>query len=96
MVFSTKYEPMHPLVERWETWTRLKQKFFGYEIDVPSGAAARILGGRIVFAEERKGQRVAVIEMERNREIFNAAIPGRKNTVASTALRPASSGTNGF
>ena len=71
LVFSTKYEPAHPLLDRWETWTRLKQKFFGYERDLPAGAAARILGGRIVFSEERKGQRVAVIELEKG-EIFNA------------------------
>jgi hypothetical protein len=71
LVFSTKYEPAHPLLERWETWSRLKQRFFGYERDLPSAAAARILGGHIVFAEERKGQRVAVIEMEKS-EILNA------------------------
>jgi hypothetical protein len=44
----------------------MKQKFFGYVRDLPAGAAARILGGHIVFSEERKGQRVAVIEMEKN------------------------------
>jgi hypothetical protein len=71
LVFSTKYEPAHPLLERWETWTRMKQEFFGYVRDLPAAAAARILGGRIVFTEERKGQRVAVIEMEKN-EFVNA------------------------
>lgn len=70
-VFSTKYEPSHPLLERWETWTRLKQRFFGYERDLPAAAAAQILGGRIVFSEGRRGQRVAVIQME-NSEILNA------------------------
>jgi len=71
LVFSTKYEPAHPLLERWGTWTRLKKRFFGYERDLPAGAAARILGGRIVFSEERKGQWVALIEMEKT-EILNA------------------------
>jgi hypothetical protein len=71
-VFSTKYEPRHPLLERWETWTQLKRKFFGYERDLPSAAAAQIVGGHIVFSEERKGQRVAVIELERGQEIINA------------------------
>ena len=32
---------------------------------LPPAAAAQILGGRVVFAEERKGQWVAVIEMKR-------------------------------
>jgi hypothetical protein len=71
LVFSTKYEPAHPLLERWQEWTKIKQRFFGYERDLPPGAAARILGGRIVFSEERKGQWVAVIEMERA-EFLNA------------------------
>ena len=71
LVFSTKYEPAHPLLDRWSKWTELKHRFFGYERDLPSAAAARILGGHIVFSEERKGQRVAVIEMEKG-EILNA------------------------
>jgi hypothetical protein len=71
LVFSTKYEPAHPLLERWEIWTKLKQQFFGYERDLPAAAAARILGGRIVFSEQRQGQRVAVLEMEKA-EILNA------------------------
>ena len=71
LVFSTKYEPAHPLLGRWQVWTEMKQRFFGYERDLPPGAAARILGGRIVFLKERKGQWVAVIEMEKG-EILNA------------------------
>jgi hypothetical protein len=71
LVFSTKYEPPHPLLERWAKWTELKHRFFGYERDLPSAAAAQILGGKIVFSEERKGQRVAIIEMKQE-EIFNA------------------------
>jgi len=71
LVFSTKYEPPHPLLERWEKWTELKHRFFGYERDLPAAAAAQILGGHIVFSEQRKGQRVAVIEMEKS-EIENA------------------------
>ena len=70
-VFSTKYEPPHPLLERWTKWTELKHRFFGYERDLPAAAAAQILGGRIVFAEEHKGQRVAVIEM-RQEQILDA------------------------
>ena len=70
-VFSTKYEPRHPLLDRWDMWIQLKKRFFGYERDLPSAAAAQVLGGRIVFAEERHGQRVAVIEMEQA-QVFNA------------------------
>jgi hypothetical protein len=85
LVFSTKYDPPHPWLERWldrpdsasgkgalaknslaKKWTDLKQRFFGYHRDLPPAAAAQILGGRIVFAEERKGQWVAVIEMKKD------------------------------
>ncbi len=71
LVFSTKYEPAHPLLDRWQIWTDLKRRFFGYHRDLPPEAIARILGGRVVFPEERNGQWVAVIEMEQS-EIQNA------------------------
>jgi Dolichyl-phosphate-mannose-protein mannosyltransferase len=71
LVFSTKYEPRLSLLERWPRWNELKRRFFGYHRDLPPEAAARILGGRIVFSEERKGQWIAVIEMEQS-EIVNA------------------------
>ena len=70
-IFSTKYEPRRPLLDRWKTWIELKRGFFGYHRDIPPAAAAQLLGGHIVFAEERKGQWVAVIEMERD-EMQNA------------------------
>ncbi len=72
-VFSTKYEPSHPLLDRWKPWEELKRRFFGFHRDLPPGAAAHILGGRVVFSEERKGQWVAVIEMERE-EMQNAEL----------------------
>ena len=74
LVFSTKYEPPNPLMDRWKMWTNLKRRFFGFHRDVPPAVAARILGGHIVFSEKRKGQWVAVIEIERA-EILNAHIP---------------------
>jgi len=71
LVFSTKYEPARPLLDRWQTWTDLKRRFFGFHRDLPPAAAAQILGGHVVFSAERKGQWVAVIEMEQP-EFFNA------------------------
>jgi hypothetical protein len=75
LVFSTKYEPEMSLIDRWsaamgqrwlgEKWFDIKRRFFGYHRDLPPAATAQILGGRIVFSEEHKGQWVAVIEMER-------------------------------
>jgi len=71
LVFSTKYDPPHPLLQRWKKWEDLKGRFFGFHRDLPPEAAERILGGTIVFSEERKGQWIAVIEMQRS-EIQNA------------------------
>jgi hypothetical protein len=72
-VFSTKYEPAHSLGDRWHAWLDLKRRFFGFHRDVPPAAAAQILGGHVVFSEERKGQWIAVIEMDRE-EILNARL----------------------
>jgi hypothetical protein len=71
LVFSTKYDPPHPLLQRWKKWEDLKGRFFGFHRDLPPEAAARILGGHVVFSEERKGQWIAVIELEES-EIRNA------------------------
>ena len=71
LVFSTKYEPARPLLDRWKMWVDLKRRFFGYHRDLPPAAVAKILGGRVVFSEERKGQWIAVIEMQQG-EILNA------------------------
>jgi hypothetical protein len=66
LVFSTKYEPARPLLAHWKRWEELKTRFFGFHRDLPPAAVAQILGGRIVFSEARKGQWVAVVEMERS------------------------------
>ena len=72
-VFSTKYEPAHPLLDRWKVWEELKSRFFGFHRDLPPTAVARILGGKVVFSEQRKGQWVAVIEIEQS-ELQNAKV----------------------
>ncbi len=79
MVFSTKYEPAHPLVDRWKKWVDLKRRFFGFHRDLPPAVAAQILGGRIVYSQERQGQWIAVIEMEKEemRDARNESTPQR-------------------
>lgn len=88
LVFSTKYEPGYPLLERWMAsshpsewrasvfahWQAWKRRFFSYHRDLPPQTAAQILGGRIVFSETHKGQWVAVVEMEKQ-EILDAENP---------------------
>jgi Dolichyl-phosphate-mannose-protein mannosyltransferase len=65
LVFSTKYEPGPAPWDRWRRWTELKSRFFGFHRDLPPAAAAQILEGHIVFSEQRQGQWIAVIEIER-------------------------------
>jgi 4-amino-4-deoxy-L-arabinose transferase-like glycosyltransferase len=71
LVFSTKYEPRHSLLANWSAWQRIKTRYFGYHRDVPPAAAAQLLGGEIVYSDERKGQWVAVIEMQQIIEAKN-------------------------
>jgi hypothetical protein len=67
LVFSTKYQPPHPLlgIENWDAWRRIKEKFFGYHRDLLPEEIAQRLGGTIAYHKERNGQWVAVIAMER-------------------------------
>jgi hypothetical protein len=71
LVFSTKYEPPHPLLDRFEQWRELKRRFFGYVRDLPPSISAQMLGGNLVYSERRTGQWIAVIELKRQ-EIMNA------------------------
>jgi hypothetical protein len=65
LVFSTKYQPPHPLLENWDAWQRVKEKFFGYHRDVLPEEIAQRLGGTIAYSKEQNGQWIAVIEVER-------------------------------
>jgi 4-amino-4-deoxy-L-arabinose transferase-like glycosyltransferase len=79
LVFSTKYEPPHPLLERWATWQRWKTEFFGYHRDAPPAAAVQILGGQLIYEDRRPGQWIAIIEVARTEEaqaLSNAKMPG--------------------
>jgi len=65
LVFSTKYQPPHPLFESWDAWQHAKEKYFGYHHDLLPEDTAQRLGGTIVYHKELNGQWIAVITMER-------------------------------
>jgi hypothetical protein len=67
LVFSTKYQPPHPLFgfENWDAWRRIKEEFFGYHRDLLPEDIAQHLGGTIAYRKERNGQWIAVIAVER-------------------------------
>ncbi len=78
LVFSTKYEPPHPLLGRWRAWDRIKARFFGFHHDLPPQIAAQMLGGRVVFTETSAGQWIAVIELERALDARNSNSSGHE------------------
>jgi nitrate reductase NapE component len=63
LVFSTKYDPPHPLLDQWRWWREVKTRYFDYHRDLPPGPAAGILGGEVVLGERRNGQWIGVIEL---------------------------------
>ncbi|MGB6385133.1 MAG: glycosyltransferase [Terriglobales bacterium] len=65
LVFSTKYQPPHPLFENWDAWQHAKEKFFGYHRDLRPEDIAQRLGGTVAYIKELNGQWVAVIALER-------------------------------
>jgi hypothetical protein len=67
VVFSTKYQPAHALfgIEDWDAWQRIKEKFFGYHRDLLPEDIAQHLGGSVSYRQERNGQWIAVIAVER-------------------------------
>ena len=66
-VFSTKYQPPHPILESWDAWRRIKERFFGYHRDLPPDEIARRLGGRTVYHKEGNGQWIAVIAFDEDK-----------------------------
>jgi hypothetical protein len=66
LLFSTKHAPKKQM---WMpgVWRRAQEQYFGLHADVPAEAAAQILGGTIVFKEERGAQWAAVLVFDRAR-----------------------------
>jgi len=71
LIFSTKYEPPRRLPAP-RFWERFNQQFFGYTRNLPPELAAQMLGGRIVFRDQRAGQWAAIVEIERVRLAMNS------------------------
>jgi hypothetical protein len=64
LVFSTKYQPQHPLFENWYAWQRIQEKFFGYHRDVSPEEIAQRLGGTITYHKEQNGQWIAIVAVD--------------------------------
>jgi hypothetical protein len=72
-LFSTKYEP--PRLP-WHSafWERMQQKYFDYHADIAPEVAAQMIGGRIVFRAQRRGEWVALVQIE---HVENAELQSR-------------------
>lgn len=82
-VFSTKYEPARNFFNRFEWWNRIQERYFDYHRDLPPELIAQMLGGRIVWQQNRGGQWAAVIELDK---IRNAEL--EKYKLQSPSRRP--------
>ena len=70
LMFTTKWQPPHPLFRVLPFGQELQQRFFDYHEDVSPQAAANLLGGRIVSYLSRNNEWVAIIAIEK---VQNAA-----------------------
>ena len=64
-LFSTKWEPPHPLLQSLTFGKRLQERFFDYHEDLSPQAAAAILGGRMTMYENRNNEWVGLIGIEK-------------------------------
>lgn len=71
LLFSTKWEPLHPLLRSLPFGRALHQRFFDYHEDMDPQRAAALLGGRILEYQNRNNEWIAIIALDR---VENAAI----------------------
>jgi 4-amino-4-deoxy-L-arabinose transferase-like glycosyltransferase len=65
LVFSTKYDPPHPLLSMGARSAQLDEKYFGLHHDLPPEQIAKRLGGELVWEKADQGQWVALIRFQR-------------------------------
>jgi hypothetical protein len=82
LVFSTKYDPPHPLLSLGQKSAELDEKYFGLHHDLPPEQIAKRLGGELVWQKQDDGQWVALIRFER---VLNAGQGARQSSVPDIA-----------
>jgi hypothetical protein len=68
LIFSTKYDPPRLPFSLGERNERLDRRYFDFHHDLPPEAIASMLGGKVVWHAERKGQWAAVLHFDRPQE----------------------------
>jgi len=64
-LFSTKWEPPHPLLQDLSFGKALQERFFDYHEDMLPQQAASILGGRVADYRNRNNEWIAVVRIEK-------------------------------
>ena len=65
LIFSTKYDPPRWTLSLGRINQRLDARYFGFHRDLNPVLIARLLGGRVVWSEQRHGQWAAVLHFDR-------------------------------
>ncbi len=65
LIFSTKYDPPHLPFLLGHRSEALDRQYFGFHQDLSPEAIARLLGGTVVWREEREGLWAAVVHFDR-------------------------------
>jgi hypothetical protein len=65
LTFSTKYDPPHLLLSLGRRNEALDTRFFDFHRDLSPAVIAQMLGGRIVWRADSKGQWAAVLHFDR-------------------------------
>ncbi len=65
LLFSTKYDPPGLLLQMGRQKRALDERFFDFHQDLPPEAVARVLGGTVVWQQQRRGQWAAVLHFDR-------------------------------
>ncbi len=79
-LFSTKWEPPHPLLQSLAFGKPLQERFFDYHEDLSPQQAAGILGGRIVRYLNRNNEWIGLISIEKAED---ASVAPRPRNVAA-------------
>jgi len=71
LIFSTKYAPARLPFSLGARNEALDRRYFDFHRDLSPEAVARLLGGQVVWREERKGQWAAVLHFDRPQQAHN-------------------------
>lgn len=82
-LFSTKWEPPHPLLQSLTFGKQLQERFFDYHEDMSPQAAAGILGGRVTDYRHRNNEWIGIITLEKVEDAMLSARPS-----VAAALKP--------